>query len=48
MKNKKRRGIPMGIYLNPRNDGFWEAVNSKIYVDKAKLISCTNELISTE
>ncbi len=38
----------MGIYLNPRNDGFWEAVNSKIYVDKAKLISCTNELISTE
>ena len=38
----------MGIYLNPGNDGFWEAVNSKIYVDKTNLIACTNELISTE
>lgn len=38
----------MGIYLNPRNDGFWEAFNSKIYVDKTKLILRTNELISTE
>ena len=37
-----------GIYLNPGNNGFWEAVNSKIYVDKTKLISYTNELISTE
>ena len=38
----------MGIYLNPGNDGFWEAVSSKIYVDKTNLIACTNELISTE
>lgn len=38
----------MGIYLNPENDGFWEAVNSKIYVDKTNLITCTNELINTE
>ncbi|MCM1046623.1 MAG: ATP-binding protein [Candidatus Gastranaerophilales bacterium] len=38
----------MGIYLNPGNDGFWEAVNSKIYVDKTNLIACTNELIGTE
>ncbi len=38
----------MGIYLNPENDGFWEAVNSKIYVDKTNLIACTNELVGTE
>lgn len=38
----------MGIYLNPGNDSFWEAVNSEIYVDKTKLITCTNSLISTE
>ena len=38
----------MGIYLNPGNDGFWEAVRSKIYVDKTKLITYTNELIHTE
>ena len=38
----------MGIYLNPGNDGFWEAVSSKIYVDKTGLIACTNELINTE
>jgi len=38
----------MGIYLNPDNDGFWEAVHSKIYVDKTGLIACTNALIGTE
>lgn len=38
----------MGIYLNPGNDGFWEAVRSKIYVDKTGFIAYTNELIGTE
>lgn len=38
----------MGVYLNPGNDGFEEAVNSKIYVDKTNLIACTNERIGTE
>lgn len=38
----------MGIYLNPGNDGFQEAVRSKIYVDKTGLIACTNELLNTE
>lgn len=38
----------MGIYLNPGNDGFWEAVRSKIYVDKTGFIAHTNELIGTE
>ncbi|MCM1258986.1 MAG: ATP-binding protein [Roseburia sp.] len=38
----------MGIYLNPDNDGFQEAVQSKIYVDKTGLIACTNSFISTE
>ncbi|MDE6942705.1 MAG: ATP-binding protein [Lachnospiraceae bacterium] len=38
----------MGIYLNPDNEGFWEAVRSKIYVDKTELIACANELIGTE
>ncbi|MDE6618933.1 MAG: AAA family ATPase, partial [Lachnospiraceae bacterium] len=38
----------MGIYLNPGNDGFGEAIHSKIYVDKTGLIACTNEFIGTE
>ncbi len=38
----------MGIYLNPGNGGFLQAVRSKIYVDKTGLISCTNELLGTE
>lgn len=38
----------MGIYLNPGNKGFWEAIRSKIYVDKTELIAHTNELINTK
>ena len=38
----------MGIYLNPKNKGFQEAINSEIYVDKTGLIACTNHLINTE
>ncbi len=37
----------MGIYLNPGNEGFKEAVRSKIYVDKTGLIGCVNERIGT-
>ena len=37
----------MGIYINPGNDSFKEAVRSKIYVDKTGLIACTNERINT-
>lgn len=37
----------MGIYLNPGNKGFWEAIRSKIYVDKTVLIAYTNELLNT-
>ena len=38
----------MGIYLNPKNKGFQEAINSEIYVDKTGLVACTNKLINTE
>lgn len=38
----------MGIYLNPDNEGFWESVRSKIYVDKTGLIAYTNSCINTE
>lgn len=38
----------MGIYLNPGNQGFWESIRSKIYVDKTELIACTNALLNTE
>lgn len=38
----------MGIYLNPGNKGFEQAIRSKIYVDKTELIACTNELLNTE
>lgn len=34
----------MGIYLNPGNAAFSEAVNSKIYVDKSELIIYTNSV----
>ncbi|MBP0956185.1 MAG: AAA family ATPase, partial [Oscillospiraceae bacterium] len=37
----------MGIYLNPGNDLFRQAVNSKIYVDKSMLIEATNSLLDT-
>ena len=30
--------ISMGIYLNPTNQNFYEAVNKEIYVDKSLLI----------
>ena len=33
----------MGIYLNPGNAAFSEAVHSQIYVDKTELISYTNK-----
>lgn len=38
----------MGIYLNPGNDGFMEAVRSQIYVDKSELITYTNKFLCTE
>ncbi len=37
----------MGIYLNPDNSKFYEAVNSAIYVDKTGLIKYTNEVLHT-
>lgn len=38
----------MGIYLNPKNKGFQDAIHSEIYVDKTGLIVCTNKCINTE
>lgn len=38
----------MGIYLNPDNIDFKEALNSEIYVDKTGLIALTNKVIRTE
>lgn len=38
----------MGIYLNPDNIDFREALNSEIYVDKTGLIALTNKVIRTE
>ena len=37
----------MGIYLNPGNDLFRQAVNSEIYVDKSMLIELTNSVFDT-
>lgn len=37
----------MGIYLNPGNTSFFEATNSRIYVDKTGLISYTNSVLNT-
>lgn len=38
----------MGIYLNPKNTGFREAVSSEIYVDKTGLIAYTNTCMNTK
>ena len=38
----------MGIYLNPKNKGFQESMQSEIYVDKTELIKHTNKYINTE
>ena len=38
----------MGLYLNPTNDLFIEAVSSEIYVDKTGLIAYTNRVIRTQ
>lgn len=38
----------MGIYLNPKNIGFKEALNSEIYVDKSMIINCTNNILQTK
>ena len=35
----------MGLYLNPGNDSFQQALNNPIYVDKSLLINYTNQLI---
>ena len=37
----------MGVYLNPGNENFKQAINSKIYIDKTGLIAYTNEVINT-
>ncbi len=38
----------MGIYVNPGNRLFREAVNSPIYVDKSELIDYTNSVLDTQ
>lgn len=38
----------MGVYLNPGNHGFREAVCSEIYVDKTGLIAHTNKCMNTK
>ena len=38
----------MGIYLNPGNIDYQQALNSKIYVDKSMLIEYSNSVIYTE
>lgn len=37
----------MGIYVNPGNNLYKEAVNSAIYIDKSGLLSYTNSILNT-
>lgn len=37
----------MGIYVNPGNEEFKRAANSKIYVDKTMLLAFTNQNFDT-
>lgn len=38
----------MGLYLNSGNEGFQNAVNSEIYIDKTGVIGFTNKCLGTE
>ena len=38
----------MGIYLNPDNILYKRSLNSKIYIDKSRLIEYTNQVLDTE
>ena len=38
----------MGIYLNPGNEGFREALNTSIYVDKTDMVACLNSFVDTK
>ena len=38
----------MGIYVNPGNEEFKRAANSKIYVDKTMLLAFTNQNLKSE
>ena len=38
----------MGMYLNPSNDGFKQALRSQIYVDKTGMIEFFNRILDTE
>lgn len=38
----------MGIYVNPGNASFQEALNSMIYVDKSRLLSYTNRVMKAK
>ena len=37
----------MGIYFNPNNGSFRQAVRSQIYIDKTGLIKHMNKLLGT-
>lgn len=37
----------MGIYLNPGNEKFYQAVHSEIYVDKTEMIAYSNQIMRT-
>lgn len=45
---RRKGGWEMGIYLNPGNEGFQNAIHSEIYVDKTGLIAYTNAVLNTE
>ena len=38
----------MGMYFNPSNDGFKEALRSQIYVDKTGMIGFINSILNTK
>ena len=37
----------MGIFVNPGNHAYKEAVNSRVYVDKSRLVSYMNQILNT-
>lgn len=44
----RKKDLFMGIYVNPGNTAFREALNSAIYIDKTGLIAYTNKVLNTK
>ena len=46
MKNRKEQVNLMGLYFNPGNEAFRQAVTDDIYIDKTGMIALVNQKLN--